>query len=185
MINVRKIAVALALTSLPCVGFAAQTITFVGEVTAQTCSVNISGQTNSVVMLPTVSVAEFGSTLTTGQSAGLTPFTVSVSGCTASATAATPISTKFLGYDVDATSGTLGNRETTDAAVGYGIQLMSSASGGSPVVLSGVTSVSGLVLPMNETSASYDFGAQYYVTDAASAQAGKITAVAEYTVSYL
>lgn len=185
MINAKKMAAALVVMSLPCAGFAAQTITFVGEVTSQTCSVNINGQTNSVVMLPTVSVAEFGSTLTTGQTAGLTPFTVSVTGCTASSTASTPISTKFLGYDVDVDSGTLGNRETTDAAVGYGIQLLTSATGGSAVMLSGVTSVAGLELAKDATSASYDFGAQYYVIDAASAQAGKISAVAEYTVSYL
>ncbi|MFP5596784.1 fimbrial protein [Kluyvera sp. 142486] len=185
MFNVKKIAVALALTSLPCVSFAAPTITFVGEVTSQTCSVNINGQTNSVVMLPTTTVTDFGTTLTTGQTAGLTAFTVSVSGCTASSTSTTPISTKFLGYDVDATSGTLGNRETTNAAVGYGIQLMSSASGGTPVMLSGVTSVPGLVLPKDATSANYEFGARYYVINATGAQAGKISAVAEYTVSYL
>ncbi|EFD4365086.1 type 1 fimbrial protein, partial [Escherichia coli] len=33
--------------------------------------------------------------------------------------------------------------------------------------------------------ASYDFGARYFVIDSAAATAGKITAVAEYTLSYL
>lgn len=185
MFNMKKIAVALTVLSLPCAVLAAPTVTFEGEVTSQTCSMNINGQTNSVIMLPTVNVSEFGTTLTKGQTAGLTPFTVSVSGCTASTTGSTSIATKFLGYDVDSTSGTLTNRATTDAAVGYSVQLMTAATGGTAVVLNGITSVDGLVLAKDATSASYDFGAQYYVLDAAGATAGKISAVAEYAVSYL
>ncbi|CAA0303997.1 Uncharacterised protein [Klebsiella oxytoca] len=62
---------------------ATPTVTFQGEVTSQTCSVSINGETNSVVLLPTVSTADFGANLANGQTAGLTPFTVTVSGCTA------------------------------------------------------------------------------------------------------
>ncbi len=181
--QLKKVALFVAVGVLPCAAFAAPTVTFQGEVTDQTCSVNINGQTNSVVMLPTVSTSDFGTKLANGQKAGLTPFTVSISGCTAPA-ADLNIKTKFLGYDVDASSGVLGNRATADAAVGYGIQLTASSDGTNPVVLSGATSVDGLVLKASETSASHDFGAQYYVVDATSAQPGKITAVAEYTLSY-
>lgn len=184
MNSIKKIALVMAVAAVPCSVLAAPTITFEGEVTDQTCTVNINGQTNSVILLPTVSTSDFGTKLTNGQTAGLTPFTVSLEGC-ASSTSATNISTKFLGYEVDSTTGTLGNRATTDAAKGYGIQLMSAATGGTAITLSGVTSVAGLVLPANATSTSYDFGAQYYVVDAANATPGKISAVAEYTVSYL
>lgn len=52
---------------------ATPTVTFRGEVTSQTCSVSINGNTNSVVLLPTVSTADFGGTLANGQTAGLTP----------------------------------------------------------------------------------------------------------------
>ena len=163
------------------------TVTFQGEVTSQTCSVSINGETNSVVLLPTVSTADFGGNLANGQTAGLTPFTVTVSGCTAPAAGEGPqlIKTRFLGFDVDSASGTLGNRAVTDAAVGYGIQLTTTDAGTTPVVLSGVADVAGLSLPEGDTSTSHSFGAQYYVIDAASATPGAITAVAEYTLSYL
>lgn len=184
MTSAIKIAAIAAVSALPYSVMSAPTITFEGEITAQTCSVNINGQTNSVVLLPTVAEGEFGAPLANGQTAGLTPFTISLTGCTASASP-TNIATQFLGYDVNATTGTLGNRATTNAARGYGIQLMSAATGGAAVMLSGLTSVAGLVLPANATSTSYDFGAQYYVVDASTAAAGKISAVAEYTVSYL
>lgn len=184
MFTSKKILAALVVSSLPFVAFATPTVTFEGEVTDQTCIVSINGQTNSVVMLPTVAMTEFGATLATGQSAGQTPFTVSVSGCKVDADNALPISVKFLGYDVDTSTGVLGNRATANAAVGFGIQLMDAGTGGAPVMLNGPTSVPGLSVAAGDTSASHDFGARYYVTDAASAAPGKITAVAEYTLSY-
>lgn len=179
----KKIAIITALGMLPCAAFATPTVTFEGEVTDQTCSVSINGQTSGVVMLPTVATTDFGGTLATGQTAGLTPFTVSVTGCTAPTTDLN-IATKFLGYDVDATSGVLGNRATSDAAVGFGIQLTASSDGTNPVLLSGPTSVNGLVLKATKTEASYEFGARYYVINSTGATPGKITSVAEYTLSY-
>lgn len=100
----KKIAIIAAFGMLPCAAFATPTVTFQGEVTDQTCSVSINGQTSSVVMLPTVATTDFGPTLANGQTAGLTPFTVSISDCTAPATDIN-IATKFLGYDVDTGSG--------------------------------------------------------------------------------
>ncbi|EYX70421.1 fimbrial protein, partial [Escherichia coli O103:H2 str. 2011C-3750] len=96
------------------------------------------------------------------------------------------INTTFLGYDVDASTGVMGNRDTSsDAAKGFGIQLMDSSTSGNPVTLAGATNVPGLTLKVGDTEASYDFGARYFVIDSAAATAGKITAVAEYTLSYL
>lgn len=164
---------------------AAPTITFQGEVTSQTCSVDINGSTDSVVLLPTVGMAEFGNPLAGGQTAGLTPFTVSVTGCIAPKSVDQKINTTFLGYDVDSASGVMGNRSSSsNAASGIGIQLTTSGSGGTPVILKGATSVPGLVLNAGKTSTSYDFGVRYYVLKA-SAMPGSITAVAEYTLSYL
>ncbi|HHD7490236.1 TPA: fimbrial protein [Klebsiella oxytoca] len=179
----KKIAIIAAFGMLPCAAFATPTVTFQGEVTDQTCSVSINGQTSPVVMLPTVATTDFGPTLANGQTAGLTPFTVSISDCTAPATDIN-IATKFLGYDVDTGSGVLGNRATSDAAVGFGIQLTASSDGSNPVVLSGPTAVNGLVLKATKTEASYEFGARYYVVKATGANPGKITSVAEYTLSY-
>jgi len=176
----------LLLLSAPAVVNAANpTITFNGEVTNQTCTIDINGQTNSVVMLPTVSMTDFGATLTTAQTAGQTAFTVTVSGCTAPTATAQDISVKLLGYDVDAATGVLGNRATgTDAAEGFGIQITGDAAGADPVQLNGPTELPSFSLPVGETSVTHDYGARYYVLDAATASAGKITAVAEYAISY-
>lgn len=184
----KSILALFSLTAISGSAFAATpTVTFQGEVTSQTCEVSINGEINSVVLLPTVSVIDFGTPLANGQTAGLTPFTVTVSGCTAPTAGSGPqlIKTRFFGFDVDSASGTLGNRATTSAATGYGIQLTTSDAGTTPVVLSGLTDVAGLSLPEGDTTASHSFGAQYYVIDAASASPGAIIAVAEYTLSYL
>lgn len=180
--TLNKLALITALTALPYSVLAAPTVTFEGEVTSQTCTVDINGQTNSVVLLPTVSLTDFGETLAEGQTAGQTPFTISIAGCQAPTTD-TNITTKFLGYNVENPSGVLGNSSTdANAATGFGIQLLSSTD--SPVTLNGVTDVSGLVLKTGATSASADFGARYYSLGTVGT-AGKITAVAEYTLSYL
>lgn len=181
--SIRNMCLFIAAGVVSSSAFAAPTVTFQGEVTDQTCSVSINGQTNSIVMLPTVAMKDFGTTLANGQTAGLTPFTVSLTGCTAGGSDQN-INTEFLGYNVDATSGVMGNRATTNAASGFGIQLTDSGTGGTAVMLNGPTSVAGLVLPAGQDSTSYDFGAQYYVLDSTVAAPGAVTAVAEYTVSY-
>lgn len=183
--NKRSLLCAMLLGALPAAALAAPTVTFEGEVTDQTCKVMINGQTNSVVLLPTVSMSEFGGSLANGQTAGLTPFTVSLTGCTAPTDAAVDIKTVFLGYDVDAATGVLGNRATANAAKGFGIQLTEKSDDkDSGIVLSGMTPVAGLTLPKDATETEHQFGAQYFVIEASGAQAGKITAVAEYTLSY-
>lgn len=175
----------LLVTASAAVNAANPTITFNGEVTNQTCTVDVNGQTNSVVMLPTVAMTDFGATLTTAQTAGQTTFTVTVSGCTAPPTTAESISVKLLGYDVDAGTGVLGNRATgADAANGFGIQITGDSAGTNPIQLDGPTTLPGFSLAVGQSSATHDYGARYYVLDAATASAGKITAVAEYALSY-
>lgn len=181
-ITLNKLATLGALVALPLSTMAAPTVTFEGEVTSQTCAISINGQTNSVVLLPTVTMKDFGDTLAAAQTAGYTPFTVSINDCQ-KPTADTNITTKFLGYNVDSDSGVLGNTATGDnVATGFGIQLVKDAD--NAIKLSGVTSVPGLVLASDSTSASYNFGARYY-SFGTDGTPGKITAVAEYTVSYL
>jgi len=168
-----------AVGALPGIVLAAPTVTFQGEVTAQTCQASINGETDSIVLLPTVSTANLANS---GAKAGLTPFTISVSGCQAPATNLA-ITTNFLGHNVT-TEGNLGNVAASNPASNVAIQLTTDASGTTPIVLNGVTPMSGLELPAGETGASYQFGAQY-VTEGGSATAGAVTAVAEYTLSYL
>ncbi|WP_198670200.1 fimbrial protein [Dyella sp. C9] len=168
--------IGLAVMVVPAFALAAPTVTFQGEVTDQTCQATINGDTNSVVLLPTVSAA---SLLAAGATAGLTPFTIQVTGCTMGADDLA-IGTEFLGHNVT-NGGNLGN---TGSAKNVDIQLTTSASGGNPVSLNGPTTVPGLVLQAGATSAAYQFGAQY-ISEAGGGEAGSVQAVAEYTLSYL
>lgn len=176
--NLNKIFLStIAALAIPMTTFAAPTVTFQGEVTSQTCKAEINGETNSVVLLPTVPTSELSSA---GMTTGITPFTINVSDCQVDTTDV-DITTKFLGHNVT-TTGNLGNIATANPANNVSIQLTSDAAGKNPVVLNGLTSVGGLVLTAGQTSASHEFGAQYYAEDAA--KAGAVTAVAEYTLSY-
>ena len=113
------------------------TITFLGEVSDQTCEVAINGATaNPTVLLPTVSTADLA---VAGSVAGETPFTLSVSGCTIHATQALPIKTVFVGNSVTA-AGNLGN---TGTATNVSLQILD-AVGGNAVDLTGVATVDGL-----------------------------------------
>ncbi|WP_456049174.1 fimbrial protein [Acinetobacter stercoris] len=164
---------------IPVSSFATPQVTFQGEVTTQTCQASINGESNGTVLLPTVSADQLA---TAGATTGLTPFTISVSGCTANPTDDLKISTKFLGHNTTQ-SGNLGNLAANDiAAKNVSIQLTTDSSGSVPVQLNGVTSVEGLVLNKGETTASHQFAARYFAEDAVTA--GAVTAVAEYTLSY-
>ncbi|MFW2012552.1 fimbrial protein [Acinetobacter bereziniae] len=160
------------------VTYAAPTVTFQGEVTDQTCQASINGGTNGVVLLPTVSA----NTLTaSGAKAGLTPFTINVTGCTAPSQEL-DIKTKFLGHSVTS-NGNLGNVATVNAATNVAIQLTKEAAGTTAIVLNGPTAVEGLKVLSGATSGSYDFGARY-ISEAGGATQGTVTSVVEYTLSY-
>lgn len=177
-----SIALSTALTLLSGAAIAApavpvSVVTFQGEVASQTCQAKINGKTNSVVLLPTVAVADLASA---GKTTGATPFTIAISGC-AAPEKALKVGTKFLGYNVTST-GNLSNLATSNAAKNVSIQLTSNTLGDHPVNLNGVTTVDGLVLAAGKSEASHQFGVQYYADGVA--EAGAITAVAEYTLSY-
>ncbi|GGM90398.1 fimbrial protein [Shewanella xiamenensis] len=152
------------------------TITFLGEVSDQTCEVAINGATaNPTVLLPTVSTADLA---TAGSVAGETPFTLSVSGCTINATQALPIKTVFVGNSVTA-AGNLGN---TGTATNVSLQILD-AVGGNAVDLTGVATVDGLNVAAGDSTASHDFAVQYYAEGAATA--GTVVSSVQYAISYL
>ncbi|EEU9599667.1 TPA: fimbrial protein [Escherichia albertii] len=179
-LTLRRLVTATAILTLPCFALAAPTIQFQGEVTDQTCNVNINGDTNSVVLLPTVKTSDLA---TNGESTGITPFTITLSNCSG-ITSTKTVTTNFLGHSVITPSGILGNTATGSAAKNVGIQLLETADADPTAInLSGVTTAaSTITLTSGENSGSHIFGARYYATGVASA--GKVTAVAEYTVSY-
>ncbi|AOA59721.1 fimbrial protein [Acinetobacter larvae] len=178
LINYVLAATASLLTSAT-LSAAGTAVTFYGEVSDQTCQASIEGNTNGIVLLPTVPANTLA---TAGQTSGLTPFKISIKGCTAPK-ADLPIKTKFLGLDVTA-GGNLGNAAAgNNAAKNVAIQITADSAGTSAVRLNGPTSVSGLVLKNGATSASYDFGARY-IAEGGSVTAGLVTSVVEYTLSY-
>lgn len=181
-LTLKKLAALASVMALPCFATAAPTVQFQGEVTDQTCEVNINGETNSTVLLPTVNTSDFAGV---GSTAGVTPFTTTLSNC-GDVAKGKAITANFLGHNVTK-SGVLGNTAIDNPAETVGIQLLETdAQDATPIVLlAGVTpSISKMTFTADsaDTSVSHTFGAAYYAIDKATA--GKVKAVAEYTVSY-
>lgn len=151
------------------------TITFQGEVADNTCQVTVNGNAASpVVLLPTVSVADFAQT---GDVAGETSFTISVAGCAASGSDV-GLQTVFVPNGLSGD-----NMANNGTATGVSLQLLD-APGGAPVALvNGENAVPGLNLVAGETSASHDFAVQYHADEAIVAP-GSVTSAVQYSVSY-
>ncbi|HTR09077.1 MAG TPA: fimbrial protein [Paraburkholderia sp.] len=177
--HIAKIA-AVAATTAPALAFAqsANTITFQGEVSTQTCSVSINGNAaNPRVLLQTVPTTQLEAP---GSTAGLTTFTIDVTGCTA-ASSATPIKTVFVGNQVDA-GGNLGN---TGSAVGVALQLLDPTSPSKPFILpsSAGYAATGLTLAANATSATHNFAVRYY-SALGHPTPGSVRGSVQYAISY-
>ncbi|WP_413283749.1 fimbrial protein [Vibrio sp. MA40-2] len=152
----------------------ANVITFQGEVTDQTCVVDVNGEeANPVVLLPTVSTSDLAAD---GNVAGTTEFNISVSGCTAGATG--DISTVFVGNQVT-TAGNLGN---TGSATNVDIQILDTASSAIDFTsdFNGVGDLNLADATATEATATYK--AQYYATGLSAA--GTVNASLQYAISY-
>lgn len=178
--NLKKLAILTTVMALPCAALAAPQIQFQGEVTDQTCKVDLKGNTGSIVLLPTVSKSELAAP---GETAGITPFTITVSDCATSETSSQSIVTEFLGENV-LEPGVLGNATSEDGsyAKNVGIQLVEDTNTKTPINLNGVTKSQSVINLAGQSSGEHTFGAQYYAMDAATS--GKVSAVVNYTISY-
>lgn len=170
-------ALALVMLASPGIVMATPTVTFQGEVTQQTCAVDIAGATAGTVLLPTVTSTELSAI---NSKAGLTPFTISVSNCAISGDKL-DLKTKFLGHNVTA-AGNLGNK-AADGATNVALQLTKAADGVAPIKLIGVTSVDITPVPAGQEGVEHTFGVQY-ISESGNAGAGAVEGVAEYTISY-
>lgn len=152
------------------------TVKFKGEVSDQTCVVDINGTKDTpVILLPTVAASDLSKA---NDVAGKTSFTVNLTGCTAALLKETKISSVFQGMNTT-TSGNLGN---TGSAKNVSIQLLD--PNGKAVNLSnGMVKIPGIVLAANSTSASQDLSVQY-ITEAGGAAAGTVMASAQYAIAY-
>jgi len=153
------------------------TITFEGEVTDQTCKATINGQTDAVVMLPTVSQSDLAGV---DKTAGKTDFTLNISGCTATSEGQTKkVKVNFFGPSV---SGKNLKNTAANGARDVAVQLL---DGSQEIDLSaGIVPVEAGDISATDTSFSKVFSAQY-VSEATSVGVGKVTAVVQYTLSYL
>jgi len=155
----------------------ANTITFRGEVTEQTCSVTVNGSAaRPVVLLPTVNKNELANLADT---AGLTTFTMGVSGC-ATGSADMQLKTLFIGTNVT-TSGNLAN---SGDAQNVELQLLTDSTGTTAIDLRTLQAVDGIVLRAGETAGEHDFAVQYF-TPTGSATAGTVVGAVQYAISYL
>jgi major type 1 subunit fimbrin (pilin) len=170
--NIKHVLAALVAAGVSNAAMAVNTITFTGVVDAQTCTVAVGGSANPTVTLPTVGASELAAL---GNTAGATPFTVDVTGCTAG-----PDNVSIrLTTGSPATNGTLTN---TGSASNVAVQLVDSGLGGSAIDLtSGIATVVSN-LPNGVTSTSHNFAARYYATGAAGA--GTVSATVNYELIY-
>lgn len=178
----KKITLALAASGLLLGSSAAMaagpnTITFMGEVTDQTCEVEINGNAaNPVVLLPTATTAELAAA---GSTAKETTFTLGIKGCDGTALTS---KTVFVGNVVDV-DGNLTNTATSGAA-NVALQLLAvPGSQASAIDLNTTTPVAGVVLAAGETEGTVDYAVQY-ISVAGGATAGPVLGSVQYAVSY-
>ena len=149
------------------------TITINGKVTASTCVIN-SDNPDFVVTLPTVSTTVLADTAT----AGRTPFTINLTGCTE----ATNVATYFEpGSTVDFATGRL-NNTTTGGAANVQVQLLGSNNAVIPVLAGPTQTNSQVVATDVNGAAALNYYAEYYATGVAGA--GDVTTSVQYTITY-
>ncbi|MFT2798415.1 MULTISPECIES: fimbrial protein [Serratia] len=173
--KMKNIAILVSSLVLSSAVLADNTIKFQGEVADQTCDISINGNASTpLILLPTVSTTALA---TSGATAGQTPFTIGLTGCTASASTVA-IKTVFVGNNLTA-DGRMGN---TGTAGKVSLQLVDPAAPTVPLDLTGQTGATGLSLAANATSATYDFAVEYY--SEGTATPGSVLGSVQYSVSY-
>ncbi len=180
--NFRKTVFATAaMIALPQLALAGNTIVFNGEVTNQTCSAVVGGNTDPTIMLDSVPASEL--TGAVGKTAGETTFTLQLTGCAAPGTGTTENFKTLFQATNPTSSGNLANT-AAQGATGVALQLLS-APGGSPVKLLGGTAVAAgnIVLASGQTSASHDYAVQY-IAESASVTTGPVLGSVIYTLRY-
>ncbi|MFP5595843.1 fimbrial protein [Kluyvera sp. 142486] len=167
----------LAMMSTSVLAASANTVQFQGEVNAQTCTVNINGNSAApIVLLPTVST---GSLSTAKSTAGDTKFTVNVTGC--NTTDAASISTVLAGNNIT-TNSNLGNSGGT--ATNVSIQILDSDGSTALAFVNGSTvKTTQFTKAASSATASQDLTARYYA-EASDVTPGTVIASAQYSISY-
>ncbi|MEB8290185.1 type 1 fimbrial protein [Klebsiella michiganensis] len=156
------------------------TITINGKITDTTCTISVDGGSkDATVTLPTVSASTLSAN---GQTAGATPFKISLSDC--SGTSMNTASTYFEpGAYVDNVTGRL-NIDTTasDAATNVQVELLNAERN---AIVAGASVANGqndIPVDISGGSGTLNYFAQYHATGAAGA--GSVTTQVDYTMVY-
>jgi major type 1 subunit fimbrin (pilin) len=184
--SVFKCALGAALIVLSAQASAADgTITFEGSIDASSCTINATGTRASfTVQLPKVGVNALAAA---AQTAGDTPFSIRLSGCS---DIAGNVSTNFeAGTAVDTATGRLNNTATIGGAKNVQLQLLN-ASDGSAIVIGAPTASQnshGVALAPEAAESSVgvatlNYFARYYATGAATA--GSVSSLVTYSLIF-
>jgi major type 1 subunit fimbrin (pilin) len=157
------------------------TVTFNGLLRDDTCAVNAADATKTVT-LPTVATT---SLTTVGQTAGFTPFSISVSNCPASVTSVRAHFESNANMDSDTGNLVLTN---TGAGSAGNVQVQLQNTDGSQIALGGTDAALATVVGGTATdtdtgrTATMTYHAGYYATGATTA--GAVTTLTNFTVAY-
>ncbi|CAI0968164.1 fimbrial protein [Serratia sp. T13T92] len=154
------------------------TITFNGELTANTCDVVVDGQqADATVILPTVSTSQLQ---TAARTAGDTGFVMALSNC--AGTLETASAFFQAGASVDAVTGRLLN--TTGDATNVSLQLLDASSPTQAVIKAGSQDQVTAMTYQDVTggSATLPYIVRYYAEDATTA--GKVVSSVVYSIQY-
>ncbi len=170
---------ALALLVMSAASQAASTgtITFNGELTANTCDVIVDGQNkDATIVLPTVSTSQLTAA---AQTAGRTGFNMALSNC--AGTLKTAAAFFESGATVDTVTGRLTNTNTTGAK-NVSLQLLDGAN--SAVIQAGNTNqvTKNTYATITGASASLPYAVQYYAEGATTA--GLVKSSVVYSIMY-
>jgi len=150
-------------------------IDFQGLVTDTTCSIAVNaGSNNGTVVLPSVAVSALASV---GATAGTTPFTIVISGCTGGTL--NTATTRFeMGPDVDPAVGRLVN---TGTANGVQIELLNAMQG--PLHLGAASLQGDTPVDISSGGATMRYFARYYASEIAVTP-GTVVSRVDYTIRY-
>lgn len=144
------------------------TITFNGTITSATCTIN-SGSPSFTVTLPKVGTTAFAAA---GDFAGRTPFSINLSGCTATGT----VQAYFEPGSTINAAGRLNNGGT---ATGVDLQVLNDSM--SAINLSTQSGTSTATISSN--AATLNYYVEYYATTG-TVGAGTVSSTVNYTIQY-
>lgn len=152
------------------------TITFNGDLIAATCNVAVGGgTTNAIVTLPSVNTSNLAAA---AQTAGLTGFNMTLSGC--GATPATASAYFESGTGVNAVNGNLLN---TGAATNVELQLLDGSNNFTPIKAGDAGQINATqYVNVASGTATLPYAVQYYATGLTGA--GSVTSTVTYALQY-